>query len=277
MTHRYFVWDMSPVVFSAGPVTIRWYGLFFVGAFVAGHILMTAVYKKEGRPVQDLSSLMNHLLLGTIIGARLGHCLFYDPAYYLGHPVQILKIWEGGLASHGGAAGILAALLIYSYKKKDQGFLWLMDRIALPAAFGGALIRTGNFFNSEIVGRPTAMPWAVVFQRVDPLPRHPSQLYESIACLLIFIILGMTYRKDTARNTEGLISGLFLTLVFSSRIALEFFKVPQAAYNTEMILNTGQWLSIPFVLVGMGLIAEVWTDHRFGIFIKDKDANKKWE
>ncbi|WP_287126753.1 prolipoprotein diacylglyceryl transferase [Desulfobacter sp.] len=277
MTHRYFVWDISPVIFSAGPVTIRWYGLFFAGAFVAGHILMTAVYKKEGRPVQDLSSLMNHLLLGTIIGARLGHCLFYDPVYYLGHPVQILKIWEGGLASHGGAAGILAALLIYSYKKKDQGFLWLMDRIALPAAFGGGLIRTGNFFNSEIIGRPTAMPWAVVFQRVDSLPRHPSQLYESIACLLIFIILGMTYRKDTARNTEGVISGLFLTLVFSSRIALEFFKVPQAAYNTEMFLNTGQWLSIPFVLVGMGLIAEVWTDHRFGIFIKDKDANKKWE
>nr|WP_320017039.1 prolipoprotein diacylglyceryl transferase [uncultured Desulfobacter sp.] len=275
MTRAYFVWDMSPVIFSAGPVTIRWYGLFFAGAFAAGHILMTAIYKKESRPVQDLTSLMNHMVLGTIIGARLGHCLFYDPAYYLGHPVQILKIWEGGLASHGGAAGILAALLIYSHTKKDQGFLWLLDRIALPAAFGGALIRLGNFFNSEIIGRSTVMPWAVVFQRVDPLPRHPSQLYESLACLLVFIILGMTYRKDTARNTQGLISGLFLVLVFSSRIFLEFFKVPQAAYNTQVILNTGQWLSIPFILVGIGLIAEVWTDHKLGIFIKDKDVNKK--
>lgn len=263
MTQGYFVWDMSPVIFSAGPVTIRWYGLFFAGAFVTGHVLMAAVYKQEGRPVQDLSSLMNHMVLGTIIGARLGHCLFYDPAYYLGHPVQILKIWEGGLASHGGAAGILAALLIYSHKKKDQGFLWLIDRIALPAAFGGALIRVGNFFNSEIIGRPTAMPWAVVFQRVDLLPRHPSQLYESLACLLIFIILGMTYRKDTVRNAQGLISGLFLALVFSSRIFLEFFKVPQAAYNTEMVLNTGQWLSIPFVLVGVGMITKVRTSYKF--------------
>lgn len=122
MTQGYFVWDMSPVIFSAGPVTIRWYGLFFAGAFVAGHVLMTAVCKQEGRPVQDLSSLMNHMVVGTIIGARFGHCLFYDPAYYLGHPVQILKIWEGGLASHGGAAGILAALLIYSRKKKARAF-----------------------------------------------------------------------------------------------------------------------------------------------------------
>ncbi|MEA2059352.1 MAG: prolipoprotein diacylglyceryl transferase [Thermodesulfobacteriota bacterium] len=142
------------MTFTAGPVAIRWYGLFFAAAFVSGQILMTAIYRKKDRPVQDLSSLMKYMVIGTIIGARLGHCLFYDPVYYLDQPVRILKIWEGGLASHGGAAGILTALFIYSCKKKDQRFLWLLDRIAIPAALGGSLIRIGNFFNSEIIGHP---------------------------------------------------------------------------------------------------------------------------
>ncbi len=260
MTVTVFIWDISPVLLSSGPVKIRWYGLFFAAAFVFGHVLMAAIYRKEDRPVQDLSSLMNHMVLGTLIGARLGHCLFYDPAYYFGHPLQILKIWEGGLASHGGAVGILAALLTYSYNKRDQGFLWLLDRLALPAALGGALVRIGNFFNSEIIGYPTTMPWAVVFQRIDPLPRHPSQMYESMVCLAVCIILGIGYRRDWVKNAEGFLSGLFLTLVFSSRILLEFFKIPQAAYSTGMVLNTGQWLSIPFILIGIGLLIKARSD-----------------
>ena len=250
----FFIWDVSPVLIKIGVLTIRWYGLFFAAAFIVGQYIMTQIYISEKKPVGDLTSLMNHMIIGTVAGARLAHCLFYDPVYYFNHPLSIIKIWEGGLASHGGAVGIILGLWIYSRKKKDQPFLWLLDRIALAAVPGGALIRIGNFFNSEIYGYHSTLPWAVIFRRIDLLPRHPSQLYESFVCLIGFFILAVLYRKYKNKYSAGLLSGVFLTFIFSTRFLLEFLKEPQAAYTTDLALNTGQIVSIPFLITGLILI-----------------------
>ena len=248
------IWDISPVIFEVGPFTIRWYGVFFAAAFLGGYFIVARIHIREGRSVAPLSTLMNYTIIGTLIGARLGHCLLYDPVYYLTHPLKIPAIWEGGLASHGGAAGMVLALWFHC-RNQDLSFIRLLDRIAIAAALGGALIRVGNFFNSEIYGLVTDRPWAVVFARIDPFPRHPSQLYESLVCLVTFMVLVATYRMSKGHPRTGLLSGLFLTLIFSSRFFLEFLKVPQAAYTTGLGLNTGQWVSIPFVAVGGLLIA----------------------
>ena len=199
-------------------------------------------------------SLLTHLVLGTLVGARLGHCLFYEPAYYLSHPVDILKIWEGGLASHGGAAGVLIALWLYSRKHSDQSYLWLLDRIAVPAALGGALIRVGNLLNSEILGLPTDVPWAFVFARVDQIPRHPVQLYEAAVYAVTFVTLLIIYRRLRAKTPEGLLLGLLLVAIFTARFFLEFFKERQSAYGEDLPLSVGQWLSVPFVVVGVVLL-----------------------
>ncbi len=249
------IWDISPVIFEVGPLTIRWYGLFFAAAFLGGYVIMARIYTGEGKSVVHLSALMNYMIIGTLIGARLGHCLLYDPAYYLTHPLKIPAVWEGGLASHGGAAGMVLALWFYCRNRLDQPFVWLLDRIAISAALGGALIRVGNFFNSEIYGYVTPQPWGVVFARIDPLPRHPSQLYESLVCLVTFMVLAGCYRRAKGHPGTGLLSGLFLFLVFSSRFFLEFLKIPQAAYTPGLGLNTGQWVSIPFIATGCLLIA----------------------
>ncbi|WDP91165.1 MAG: prolipoprotein diacylglyceryl transferase [Desulfobacter sp.] len=254
MAYDFFIWDASPVLIQVGGFDIRWYGVFFATAFLLGQYLMTRIYTRENKPLCDLPALMNYMIIGTLTGARLAHCLFYDPMYYFSHPLDIFKIWEGGLASHGGAAGILLALWMYSRKKPDQPFIWLVDRIAVAAALGGALIRLGNFFNSEIYGQYTDLPWAVVFARIDSFPRHPSQLYESIVCLAAFFILGAVYRQYRHRPPAGLLSGIFLAVIFTIRFFLEFLKVPQAAYTTGLGLNTGQLISIPFLVAGFILM-----------------------
>ncbi len=250
-------WNADPVAVYIGPLSIHWYGLLFATAFVAGLRIMGRMYEREGRSREELDSLLGYVVLGAIVGARLGHCLFYDPAYYLASPLEILKIWEGGLASHGGVVGILIVVGVYA-RLKGVPLWWLLDRIAVPAALGGAFIRIGNFMNSEIVGMPTIVPWAVIFERVDPLPRHPVQLYEAAAYALIFLILLLTYRVDAARRRQGLLSGMFLTLVFAARFALEFFKTPQAAYELGAFLTVGQWLSVPCILAGMWLMVRAY-------------------
>ncbi len=194
------------------------------------------------------------MVVGTIIGARLVHCLFYDPHYYLSHPVEILEVWKGGLASHGGAAGIFIALWLYCRRHPDQPYLWLLDRITVATALGAAFIRVGNFFNSEILGTPSSLPWAVVFAREDAIPRHPAQLYEAAAYLLIFVGLLLIYHRLQARTPHGLLLGLFLAAGFIARFLIEFVKQRQAAYEQHFAISVGQWLSIPFVLVGMALV-----------------------
>jgi prolipoprotein diacylglyceryl transferase len=194
------------------------------------------------------------MIFGTVIGARLGHCLFYNPEYYLSNPIEIFKVWEGGLASHGAAIGILTAIYLFAKKKKNYPMLWTLDRIVIVVALAGTFIRLGNLFNSEIIGTPTEVSWAFVFTAVDDIPRHPAQLYESIAYFIIFLILLFIYYKGIEKNKNGLLFGLFLLLVFTFRFFVEFLKENQSGFEESLVLNMGQLLSIPFVIVGIVFI-----------------------
>jgi phosphatidylglycerol---prolipoprotein diacylglyceryl transferase len=250
----HFHWNINPILAQFGPFAIRWYGLCFAAAFLVGYWIMEWMYRKEGKSTEVLDSLLIYMLVGAVVGARLGHVLFYDPSYYFSHPLEILKIWEGGLASHGGAIGILIAFYLYTRRAGAPRYLWLLDRAVIPTALGGFFIRMGNFFNSEIVGIPTTGWWAVVFDRVDAAPRHPVQLYEALAYLLIFLALLTVYARRREALGEGALLGLFFVLVFSARFVLEFVKTPQAEYEMGFPLTVGQLLSIPFVIAGAVLI-----------------------
>ena len=243
-------WSVSPEIFHLGPISVRWYGLLFASAFVAGYAILTWVFKKEGKPQEDLEQLAVYMIFGTVIGARLGHCLFYNPGFYLSHPIEILKVWEGGLASHGAAIGILIALYLFSKKKKSYTMLWTLDRVVIVVALGGSFIRLGNLFNSEIIGKPADVPWAFIFTSVDNVPRHPTQIYESLAYLIVFLILIFIYAKGIEKNRSGLLFGLFLVLVFTFRFFVEFLKEDQSSFEAGMVLNMGQLLSIPFIIAG---------------------------
>jgi len=247
-----FHWNASPDLIKLGPLTIRWYGLLFAAAFLIGLQIMRWIYKQEQRNLNELDSLFLYILAGTVIGARLGHVLFYDPGYYFDNPLAILMVWKGGLASHGGAVGIIIAIYLYSRKQNHPNWLWILDRFCMTAALGGALIRIGNFFNSEIIGTP--VNGGIVFDRFDSLPRHPVQLYESLSYLLIFITTLLIYKRYHQSLKDGRLFGVFLLILFSSRFILEFFKTRQAEYAHSMDLSVGQWLSIPFVLLGLFLV-----------------------
>jgi prolipoprotein diacylglyceryl transferase len=246
-----FGWDMDPVALEVGPLAIRWYGILFALAFVAGYHMMVVMSRAEGRDPAPLERLLTFAVVGTVVGARLGHCLFYEPEWYLAHPWEILKIWEGGLASHGGAVGLVAG--VWAARLRDPGVDvgWVLRRLPLPAAVGGACIRLGNFWNSEILGKPATVPWAVVFARVDGVARHPVQLYEAATYLGIGMLLAVLYRRPWWRER---LLGLFLLLVFGLRMVWETVKMPQAALDATGMWTTGQLLSIPFVLVGLGLV-----------------------
>ena len=215
---------------------------------------MQGIYKNENKPENDLNDLIWFMILGTIIGARLGHCLFYNPEYYLSNPFEIIKIWRGGLASHGAAIGILTAIYFYSKKKKDQSFLWVMDRIVIGVALAAFFIRMGNLFNSEIIGVPTDLPWAFVFTSVDDIPRHPTQLYEALFYLITFLILFFSYKKTKGKFHDGYLFGIFLICIFGFRIFVEFLKENQTYFEEGMALNMGQLLSIPLVIYGVYLL-----------------------
>jgi prolipoprotein diacylglyceryl transferase len=254
---EYFIWNMNPIAFSFGSVKVFWYGILFAIAILSGLEFMKWVYRRENKDVATLDTLFIYIVVGIVVGARLGHCLFYEPDFYLAHPMKIFAIWEGGLASHGGGLGVIIALYLYVRKYK-LGYLWLLDRVAIPTALFGFFVRMGNFMNSEIVGDPTEVPWAVVFARVDMLPRHPAQLYESFSYLLIFFVLTYIYRLKQTTLADGFLFGSFLTLIFSVRFLVEFIKTKQADYDTSFLhMSTGQALSIPFLLLGLALI--VWS------------------
>jgi phosphatidylglycerol---prolipoprotein diacylglyceryl transferase len=250
----YIQWNVAPEIFQVGAFAIRWYGLLFALMFLFGFFMLRWEFRVEGKNEKDVERLLTFMVVGTLVGARLVHCLFYDPVYYWQHPLEIPAIWEGGLASHGGALGILIALYFYTRSRPDQGYIWLLDRVVIPAALGSCLVRVGNLFNSEILGVPTQVPWAFVFQRVDSVPRHPAQLYEAIAYGIIFIILFQIYRRLRERTPKGLLFGLFLVSVFTARFLLEFLKQPQASYEEGFRISVGQWLSVPFVVWGAFLL-----------------------
>jgi len=248
-------WKGDPVLLEVGPIAIRWYGVLFATGFALGFLQVKRAFQREGKPLADLDRLLVTLIVSTVIGARLGHVLFYHAEYYFENPIRILQIWKGGLASHGGAVGVLVGLWLYSRSRPEQPFLWLIDRNAAPVALTGCLIRIGNFFNSEIVGVPSDLPWAIVFERFDDTPRHPAQLYESASYLGIFGVLFLLDRKRGTTLPRGLLAGLFLVLVFSARFLIEFVKRRQADFAQDWLLSMGQILSIAFILGGAALIA----------------------
>lgn len=252
---NFITWDVSSDIFTIPIINhpVRWYGLFWLLGIVLSYRVLWNLFKKEGRPVEFLDQLSIYIVLGTVIGARLGHVLFYDPSYYFSNPLKIFAIWEGGLASHGGGIGILAAIFFFARKKK-LSFLWLADRIALVVPIAGACIRLGNLMNSEMIGTPTDLPWAFVFTAIDPIPRHPAQLYEALFCLLLFLLLNYLRTKPILKNNIGNCFALLLILLFSFRFMDEFLKINQEDFESSLFINMGQLLSIPFVLIGSALL-----------------------
>lgn len=254
MMLQYIHWNVNPEIFTIGGWGPRWYGLLFALSFVAGYYLMLNYFKRENIKQDVLDSLTMYMFIGTLIGARLGHCLFYEPAYYLKNPLEILFVWHGGLASHGAAIGILIALYLFSRKHK-KNYLWIFDRVVIMVALAGFFIRMGNLMNSEIYGHETSLPWGFIFElRGETVPKHPTQIYEALSYLIIFGLLSSLFQKTWKSERHGLIFGVFLILLFSARFFIEFVKEDQVAFEAGMQLNMGQILSIPFVLGGFGLL-----------------------
>ncbi len=255
MILTYINWDIDPEIFRIGFFAVRWYSLFFAFAFILGYIYLKRVFEQEQIGVETLDSLSFYMFIGTIIGARLGHVLFYQPEYYLENPLEILQVWKGGLASHGAAIGILFALYLFSRKHKKT-YLWILDRIVIVVALAGFFIRMGNLMNSEIVGSITDKPWGFIFVREIPYlgdaPRHPSQIYEALSYLTLFLILHFLFKSK--KQHQGFIFGLFLIILFGFRFIIEFFKHTQVQFEDNMTLNMGQILSIPFVIIGIYLL-----------------------
>lgn len=349
----YIIWNANPDIFIIPGLDhpVRWYGFLFALGFIISQQFVMWFFRADGRPEKDVDQLTMYMVIATIIGARLGHCLFYNPSHYLANPVDILKIWEGGLASHGGALGIFLALYIYSTTKKNQSYMWVLDRVAIVTVLTGSLIRMGNFMNSEIIGLPTDSNYGVVFARgaedlflnsnrgieeveltkggeqestsegqvpititlqfkkgrelseaeaksfigydvknafisFDQLnkhfyqppdqnlkykltkrggtqyceiytlgiPRHPAQLYESIYCFFLFLMLLHIWYYHRNQINEGFLFGLFMFGLWTLRFIDEFFKENQESWEADIPLNMGQWLSIPLALVGLTIL-----------------------
>ena len=293
MLLNYITWNVDPVLFSLGNLQVRWYGLLWALGFLIGYFIMHQIYKKEKMSNDAMDKLLIYMLVSTIIGARLGHCLFYEPDYYLSNPLKMLAVWEGGLASHGGAIGILIGLWLYvrNYNKSTKkaktdlqriSYIWILDRIVVAVCLVGALIRVGNVMNHEIYGTPTSLPWGFVFLRgaeqfcgtfdnytpcnawnapcpsSEWLPCHPTGLYEAFFCLVAMgILLWMYYKRDLGHKQPGLMFGTFLIIIFGSRICIEFLKNVQVDFERNMTFDMGQWLSVPFVIIGIVMI--VWS------------------
>lgn len=262
-------WDVNPELFNILGREIRWYGICWAVGLLLAVWIVNKMFKSEKLPEKWFDSLFIYVVAGAIIGARLGHCLFYAPEYYLNHPLEILEVWKGGLASHGGAIGIILGVWLYSRKIKKP-ILWSLDRIGTVTGLTGALIRIGNLMNSEIYGKPTSLPWGFEFVRdtewykpiamggSGALPCHPTQIYEALIYLLIFAVTMHLYWRTNAKDKVGLIFGACITGIFGARFLLEFFKNVQEAFEVKMIssigIDMGQLLSIPFIIWGVWLI-----------------------
>jgi len=266
-------WSPSEIFLNLGPLAIHWYSVMFIIAFSLGYYLIKNIYINENKSIDLIEPLFIYIVIGTLIGARLGEVLFYNWEYFQNNLIEIFLpikrdingslffgIIDGwkfvgyrGLASHGAVVGIIISMFIYKSKFKYDSILWIFDRIAIPIAIGGMFVRIGNFFNSEIVGNYTESNFGVVFlNRGEIFPRHPAQLYEAFGYLLLFIILRQLYWKTDLKNKQGFIFGLFLSGLFSIRILVEYVKESQGGYLEELfgVLSTGQWLSIPLILTG---------------------------
>jgi prolipoprotein diacylglyceryl transferase len=258
---EHFVWRTDPVLWHLGKLGVHWYGLMFIGGLGIGYLMMRWIFRREGRDPERIDILFLYIVVGTIAGARLMHCLAYEPGYYLRHPGEILYFWKGGLASHGGMAGAIAGAWLFS-RRYGEKLLWLLARLAIPGTLLAAFVRIGNFFNSEILGLPAQVPWAVVFARVDTLPRHPVQLYEAITYLLLFALLLWLYLRLPAERATRVVPATFLAVMFTARILLEYFKTRQADYVTGLPFTVGQLLSLPLALWGILWLIALWREGR---------------
>jgi len=250
----FITWNVDPVFFHLGPFAVRWYGLMFAIGFMAGYFIVERMFRHEGAPARWLDILLIVLVLTTVIGARLGHVLFYEWGYYSQHPAEILRVWEGGLASHGATVGIFLGLCIFSWSV-HKAPSWTIDKIVVPIAFVGGLVRLGNLMNSEIYGGPTDLPWGFIFVRDGiTVPSHPTQIYEALCYFLLFGLLLWMYWRRNAQERPWLLTGVFFVWTFGTRFLIEFIKNPQESWEADMTLNMGQLLSIPFVVIGVAMI-----------------------
>ncbi|AZA82733.1 prolipoprotein diacylglyceryl transferase [Chryseobacterium lactis] len=267
MNLLYINWDINPEIINILGIPLKYYGLLFLAGLVLCFNILKTVYKKENLSMQAHEALFSYALIGILVGARLGHCIFYDFDYYSQHPLEIfLPIQKGvdgayhftgfaGLASHGGGIGLIIMLLIYA-RKYSIPFMTVLDAIAIVLPLGGTFIRLANLMNSEIIGVPTNVPWAFIFRQVDDLPRHPAQLYEAISYLIIFSVVYFMYKKNIISIGKGFYFGMSILLIFIMRILIEFIKVDQVEFEHGMQLNMGQILSIPFILLGLFFIVK---------------------
>jgi prolipoprotein diacylglyceryl transferase len=265
MLFNYIHWDIDPEIFNLFGISLRYYGILFVGGLILCIYILSWIFKKEDIPLVHLEKLSMYGIIGIFAGARLGHCLFYEPAYYLSHPLEIIlpiqPTIDGGykfagyqgLASHGGTIGLIIALVIYTYKTKDP-LLKTLDRIAVVAPLAACFIRLANLMNSEIIGIPTTVPWAFIFVREDNLPRHPAQLYEAVSYLLIFALLFYLYKTKREKLQNGFFFGSALASIFLARFFIEFIKEKQVPFEYQMVMDMGQLLSIPFIIAGLSFM-----------------------
>ncbi len=264
----FITWTAHPNLISS-PVTVRWYGLMFAIGFLVGYEIVYRIFKREGAPEGWLAPLFFYVVIATVLGARLGHVFFYDWGYYSQHPGDILKIWEGGLASHGGTIGIIIAIFIFSWHVTKKSPLWTLDRLCIPIGLVGALIRIGNLMNHEIYGGPTSQPWGFRFieninqymhgaESVFSQPSHPTQIYEALCYIVVFALCMWLYWRRNAQERPGMILGVFLIGIFGTRFFIEFLKNVQEQWEIglrqSMGLDQGQLLSIPFVIAGVWLV-----------------------
>ena len=285
----FITWTFAPELISS-PVTVRWYGLMFAIGFLVGYEIVWRMFRHEGAPEKWVGSLFVYVVVATFFGARFGHVFFYAWDYYSQHLGDILKVWEGGLASHGGAIGIVIAILLYSKYVTKKNPLWTFDRLVVPVPFVGALIRMGNLFNHEIYGGPTDLPWGFSFidnigawmhgaQPIMTVPCHPTQIYEALCYLALFVVLMLMYWKWNAQHRQGLIFGVFFTVLFSARFLIEYVKNVQEPWEVGMIesigMNMGQLLSVPFVIVGVILIVRALSRPAEDIKFPNKFADAK--
>lgn len=277
----FITWNVNPELFS-GFVTVRWYGLMFAVGFLIGYEIVARMFKHEGAPERWLGILLIYVVVATLVGPRLGHVFFYEWDVYKADPIRILYIWEGGLASHGGTIAIIIAVILFSIFVTKKSPLWTFDRLVVAIALVGGLIRIGNLFNSEIYGTATTLPWGFMFVRsrewhelYEGQAVHPTQIYEALCYFALFALLMWMYWKKNAEERPGLILGVFFIGIFLPRFLIEFIKNDQVAREATMTLNIGQQLSIPFIVLGLGLILYAMTRPRQHLSFPDRYADDK--
>ena len=265
MVTNFIHWGIDPEILFFFGISIRYYGLFFATGIIVANSILKWIFKKENIPEENLTKLSTYVFFGILIGARIGHCFFYEPTYYLSHPIEIVIpitflpdggikfIGFQGLASHGGILGMVIGIYLYARKTKSS-ILKTMDLIAVVSGVGFGCIRLANFMNSEIIGIPTTQPWGIIFDRIDSQPRHPAQLYEAISYFIIFTFLFVLYNKRKEKVNNGFFFGLGSILFFTARILIEYLKENQVDFEEGMTLNMGQLLSLPYIALGIGIL-----------------------